>query len=167
MFAAAPAASRGFGRRKKSWRDIDLVVDLAEEPLSLRWWRGVATLSALCALVAVIAPTPFEPLPAVSPDLVGAADAVEFRDIAISPLAEGSRTGRRMDANALVQPLSEAPDRPFIELFAKLGSGDNMIATATFRPNSGVGTAWKTSLTGISKPSSRWVGMTYLPASSC
>src|SRR6185369_2122605 len=45
---------------------------------------------------------------------------------AISPLAEGSRTGRRMDANALVQPLSEAPDRPFIELFAKLGRGDNM-----------------------------------------
>ena len=43
--ALAPPAP-GFGRRRRRWRDIDLVVDLAEEPLSRRWWRGVATLSA-------------------------------------------------------------------------------------------------------------------------
>lgn len=125
-FTARPAAAPGFGRRTKRWRDIDLVIDLAEEPLSPRWLRGAATLSALCALVAFIAPTPFEPLPTAAMDKVGSAEAGQFRDIAISPPTEGSRTGARMAANSLVQPLSEAPDRPFIDLFAKLGSGDNV-----------------------------------------
>ena len=31
-----------------------------------------------------------------------------------------------MAANSLVQPLSQAPDRPFVELFARLGSGDSI-----------------------------------------
>ena len=63
-----------FGRRKKSWRDIDLIVDLGDEPLSLRWLRGAATLSALCALVALLAPVPFEPLHPMA-DRIGSAEA--------------------------------------------------------------------------------------------
>ena len=125
-FAARSAVAPAFGRRRKRLSDIDLVVDLAEEPLSGRWWRGAATLSVLCALVAVIAPTPFEPLPAAQMETVGPAEAKQYRDMAISPLSEGSRTSGRMDANALVRPLAEAPDRPFIELFAKLGQGDSL-----------------------------------------
>ena len=125
-FAVVQPPAPAFGRRRKRWRDIDLVVDLGEEALSKRWWRGVATLSALCATVAVIAPAPFEPLPAVSLDLVGSAEAEQYREIAIAPLAAGSRTGGRMAENALVQPLTHAPDRPTIELFARLGSGDNI-----------------------------------------
>jgi hypothetical protein len=31
-----------------------------------------------------------------------------------------------MAANSLVQPLNEAPDRPFVELFARLGNGDSI-----------------------------------------
>ena len=31
-----------------------------------------------------------------------------------------------MAANALVEPLAEAPDRPFVELFARLGRGDSI-----------------------------------------
>ncbi len=46
--------------------------------------------------------------------------------MAIAPLGSGSGTGGRMAANALVEPLAEAPDRPFVELFARLGSGDNL-----------------------------------------
>ena len=121
----------GFGRCRKRWRDVDLIVDLAEDGLSWRWWRGVATLSLLCATVAFIAPAPFEPLPAAPADRVGAAEAIQYRDIAISPLGAGSRTGGWMAANALVEPLTQAPDRPNIELFAKLGAGDsvaNMLA---------------------------------------
>ncbi len=125
-FAVVQPPAPAFGRRRKRWRDIDLVVDLGEEPLSKRWWRGVATLSALCATVAVIAPAPFEPLPSVSPDLVGSAEAEQFREIAIAPLAEGSGTGGRMAESALVEPLAQAPDRPAIELFARLGSGDTI-----------------------------------------
>ena len=122
-FAAVQPRASGFGRRKKSWRDIDLVVDLAEEPLSLRWWRGAATLSLLCASVAFIAPTPFEPLPATPAERIGWAEAEQFRQAALAP---GSRTAGRMDAGPLVRPLAEAPDRPFVELFVKLGSGDSI-----------------------------------------
>jgi murein DD-endopeptidase MepM/ murein hydrolase activator NlpD len=125
-FAVAPPIAPAFGRRRKRWRDVRLIVDLAEEPLSLHWLGGVATLSALFALVALIAPAPLEPLPAVHVDRIGQAQAGEYRDIAISPLASGSETGSRMAANSLVQPLSEAPDRPFVELFARLGSDDNI-----------------------------------------
>ena len=136
--AVAPPFAPGFGRRKKRWRDIDLVVDLANEPLSGRWWGGVGTLSALFALLALIAPMPFAPLPAANAGQVGLDEAEQFRGIAISPLGDGSETGVRMAANGLVEPLAEAPDRPFIELFARLGSGDSI---ARLLNRSGVGYA--------------------------
>jgi hypothetical protein len=122
-FAVDPPLAPSFGRRKKSWRDLDLIVDLAEEPLSLRWWQGAATLSLLCASVAFIAPTPFEPLPATPAERIGWAEAEQLRQAAIAP---GSRTGGRMDASPLVRPLAEAPDRPFVELFLKLGGEDSI-----------------------------------------
>jgi murein DD-endopeptidase MepM/ murein hydrolase activator NlpD len=124
--AFAGTVAPAFGRKRKRWRDIDLVVDLGEEPLSKRWWRGAVTLSALCATVAVLAPAPFEPLPAMQSELIGASEAGEYREIAIAPLAQGSRTGGRMAETALVEPLAEAPDRPTVELFARLGSGDSI-----------------------------------------
>jgi hypothetical protein len=119
-----PAPS--FGRRRKRLRDIDLVVDLGEEVFSRRWWRGVATLSALTALVALIAPAPFEPLPSIPSERAGPAEAEQLRELAIAPLGAGSRTNGRMAANSLVEPLTEAPDRPFVDIFAKLGSGDTI-----------------------------------------
>lgn len=128
VFAVAMPAGPGFGRRRKRWRDIDLVVDLAEEPLSRRWWRGVATLSLLCATLAFILPNPFAPLPALANDRVGPAEEEQYRDLAIAPLGSGSSTGGRMAANSLVEPLAAAPDRPSIELFARFGNGDKMAA---------------------------------------
>jgi murein DD-endopeptidase MepM/ murein hydrolase activator NlpD len=137
---AAFAAPRpvAFGRRRKRLRDMDLVVDLAEEPLSRRWWGGAATLTFLCATVAVLAPAPFEPLPAASPDRVGSAEAEQFDELAIAPLAAGSGTGGRMAESALVEPLAQAPDRPSIELFARLGNGDTI---AQLLARAGVGYA--------------------------
>ena len=125
-FAVVQPPAPAFGRRRKTWRDIDLIVDLGEEPLSKRWWRGAATLCALCATVAVLAPSPFEPLPASQAELVGTAEAEEYRELSIASLAEGSRTGGRMAETALVEPLMQAPDRPTIELFARLGGGDSI-----------------------------------------
>ncbi len=118
----------GFGRRQQALRDIDLIVDLAEEPLSGRWWRGVATLSLLCGSVAVIAPAPFEPLPAAPADQVGSAEAEQYRDIAIAPLGAGSAPAGEWRQTRWCEPCSPAPDRPFIELFARLGSGDSIAA---------------------------------------
>jgi murein DD-endopeptidase MepM/ murein hydrolase activator NlpD len=137
---AAFAAPRpvAFGRRRKRLRDMDLVVDLAEEPLSRRWWGGAATLTFLCATVAVLAPAPFEPLPAASPDRVGSAEAEQYGELAIAPLAAGSGTGGRMAESALVEPLAQAPDRPSIELFARLGNGDTI---AQLLARAGVGYA--------------------------
>ena len=137
---AAFAAPRpvAFGRRRKRLRDIDLVVDLAEEPLSRRWWGGAATLTFLCATVAVLAPAPFEPLPAASPNRVGSAEAEQYGELAIAPLAAGSGTGGRMAESALVEPLAQAPDRPSIELFARLGNGDTI---AQLLARAGVGYA--------------------------
>ena len=126
-----------FGRRRRRLSDLNLIVDLSEDGLSWRWWRGVATLSLLCASVAFIAPVPFEPIPAAPADQVGPAEATQYRDLAIAPLGAGSRTGGRMAANGLVEPLSQAPDRPNIELFARLGSGDsvaNMLARSGVSP---------------------------------
>jgi murein DD-endopeptidase MepM/ murein hydrolase activator NlpD len=125
-FAVAPPLAPTFGRRRKRWRDVDLVVDLSAEPLSWRWWRGAATLSVLCATLALLAPDPFEPIATPSADLVGSAEAEQLREIAISSLGAGSETGGRMAANSLVEPLSEAPDRPFVELYARLGRGDGV-----------------------------------------
>jgi len=125
-FAVVPSPAPRFGRRKRRLSDLDLVVDLANEPLSGRWWRGVGTLSAMFALLALIAPMPFAPLPAANAEQVGPDEAEQYRDISISPLGDGSETGVRMAANALVEPLAEAPDRPFVELFARLGSGDGI-----------------------------------------
>ena len=123
----APAlAAPAFGRRRKRLRDIDLIVDLSEDVLSKRWWRGAATLTALCTVVGLIAPAPFEPLPAANPDLVGAAETAEFGEIAVTPLAAGSRTGGRMAGNALAEPLMQAPERPSIDLYARLGAGDSI-----------------------------------------
>ena len=136
--AFAGTVAPAFGRRRRRLRDVGLVIDLGEEPLSKRWWRGVATLSALCAFVAVLAPAPFEPLPTASPDQVGSSEAEQFRELAIAPLWQGSGTGGRMAETALVQPLAQAPDRPFIELFARLGSGDTI---AKLLARSGVGYA--------------------------
>ena len=127
--AGVPAfAAPAFGRRRPRLRDVDLIVDLSEDVLSRRWWRGVATLSALCAAVGLIAPAPFEPLPAGNPDRVGAAEAGQFREIAVTPLSAGSRTGGRMAGTALVEPLMQAPERPSIDLYARLGAGDGIAA---------------------------------------
>ncbi|MGI8931862.1 MAG: M23 family metallopeptidase [Sphingomicrobium sp.] len=117
-------------------RDVDLIVDLGEDVLSKRWWRGVATLGALCAAVGLIAPAPFEPLPAGYPDRVGSTEAGHFRDIAMTPLSAGSRTGGRMAATSLVEPLTQAPERPSIDLYARLGQGDSI---ARLLARSGVG----------------------------
>ena len=125
-FAVAAPVAPGFGRRKKRWRDIDPFVDLANEPLSIRWLRGAATLSAFCASLALVAPMPFAPLPAVNAEQIGSDEAERYREIAISPLGEGSETGVRMAAGNLAQPLAEAPDRPFVELFARLSGGDTI-----------------------------------------
>jgi len=85
-----------FGARKRA--RFSLVVDLAAEPLSARWWRGAATLGLLCASAGVLAPT-FEPLSGATSERPSEASAREYRDIGVAPLASGGRSGGRMVAS--------------------------------------------------------------------
>ncbi|MDQ3075148.1 MAG: M23 family metallopeptidase [Pseudomonadota bacterium] len=122
------AMPRGFMRPAAVRRKrFSLLVDLAAEPLSPKWWRGAATLGLLCSATGVMAPT-FEPLTMPSADRPSEAEAREYRDAGVAPLAMGGRSGGQMAASARVEPLLAAPERAQIALDARLGEGDRIEA---------------------------------------
>ena len=128
---SAPAAWAGpaFGLRpppRPGWRDRSLVVDLAEDLFSPRWWRGLMTLIALTTGVALLAPG-LDPLAGgrAAPDLEEAA-AEQWEAVGVAPLARGSDTGLPMMETAAVEPLAEAPVRSSVTLFATLNPGDSL-----------------------------------------
>lgn len=110
------------GRAARSVAAADLVVDLGDSIGTGHWWRGVATLGVLVAAASAIS--------VQMPPLVGRAHpaptpavAEELGQLAIAPLAAGSHSGHRAAPTPLVRRLSETPERPRIELAAKIGSG--------------------------------------------
>ncbi|MCG2842751.1 M23 family metallopeptidase [Sandaracinobacter sp. RS1-74] len=138
--AGAPAQARDKPSRKGRHREMlarsgaalhrtatgiaeaEILVDLGDSIGSGRWWRGAATLAALIGAAVTIGGR--------TPTLVGHVPAtpsmaeLEERQIgAISSLAGGSETGRRAAPTAMAKRLSETPERPRIELTAKVGSG--------------------------------------------
>jgi len=123
---AAPAAhGRAFHDRLGR---VDWVPDLGARVGSAAWWRGAATLAALCWGAWSLAPAPFAPLTgAVDAPLTGEA-AAEARALALRPLALGSSVPRALPATDLVRPLASAPERPRVELAVTLGRGDALSA---------------------------------------
>jgi murein DD-endopeptidase MepM/ murein hydrolase activator NlpD len=109
---------RGYAAR------IDWVPDLGAQIGSRDWWRGLATLTALCGAAYALSPG-FRPIVGAAPAPLTGSQWDETRAQGIAPLAWGGDTGRRMAANDLVRPLAEAPERPVIELSATLGEGDD------------------------------------------
>lgn len=120
------APGRDFGHGLAG-RDLDLVVDLGQRIGSAEWFRGLATCAALCAAAWSLGPT-LSPLPGVSPAPMPEADYEQARALAIAPLALGADTGRRMAPTDAVEPLTETPERPIIDLRATLGRGDGLAA---------------------------------------
>jgi len=128
----ALARVRGFGDRYDEWKlkagawfdRIDLAPDLAENIGSRRWFRGVGTMLGLGAVALAFWPnmTPLEARPAM-PE--GEEIRDEFRSHMIMPLALGADSGRRMGPTENVIPLTNAPERPQIELVATLAEGDS------------------------------------------
>ena len=123
---ALASDAQAFGRKRRRWRDMPLTVDLGRDFLSKDWWRGLGTLSALCLVTALLAPD-FAPLPGGRAESLGDAEYDQMQAVAITPLASGAKTGIRMAETNLVEPLSAAPERPRIDLFAKLGQNDSML----------------------------------------
>jgi murein DD-endopeptidase MepM/ murein hydrolase activator NlpD len=118
--AAAIAAPVSFGLAK-SKRPFSLVVDLGEDIFSRQWWRGAATLLALCAAAAAFAPR-LEPLSGGRPARPGSAIREQWAATGVESLSEGSRSGIRMAATSRVEPIDQAPERISIALFATVGA---------------------------------------------
>ncbi|OYY71055.1 MAG: hypothetical protein B7Y00_04680 [Sphingomonadales bacterium 17-56-6] len=127
---------RAFG---ESWRarlaDLDLVPDLGENIGSVRWFRGLATLTLLSVAALALAPD-YGPIYGAQPAMPTAAEFEEARAQMIMPIAYGSDSGKRMAATDAVIALAGSPERPRIELTASLGRGDSF---ARVLQRSGVG----------------------------
>ena len=101
------------------------IVDLGEDLFSRRWWRGLLTLFALTASAALLAPG-LEPLPGGRPAPLEPAEFDQWEALAIAPLSGGSNTGLQMLETAAVEPLTSAPQRTSVSLFATLGAGEGI-----------------------------------------
>ncbi|TFI58760.1 M23 family metallopeptidase [Sphingomonas parva] len=122
-----------FGSRRaapQARRRVELVVDLGASIGSLTWFRGLATCLGLCAAAISLAPG-FEPIPSASAAPLSDQHWEQARALAISPLAYGADTGRRMAPTDAVQPLMDTPERPTLELIATLGQGDGFARALT------------------------------------
>ncbi|MGC1468066.1 MAG: M23 family peptidase, partial [Sphingorhabdus sp.] len=110
------------------WREklavIDWVPDLGEDIGSLRWFRGLGTLTLLTVGALSLVPE-FGPVYGAQAPMPSGAQLEEARAQMIMPIAYGSDTGRRMAANDSVRALAASPERPRIELTATLGRGDS------------------------------------------
>lgn len=118
-------------------RNPDLLVDLGVDIGSRRWWRGLASCTALCTAAAMLAPD-MASIPGASPLPLADAQWDEARALAFAPLAYGADTGSRMAATTAVEPLEHSPERATIDLLATLGRGDSF---ARVLERSGVGAA--------------------------
>ena len=99
---------------------FSLVVDLAEDLFSKTWWRGLATLGALCTAAALTAPD-FGPLPGGRPAPLTGEARDQWRSVGVESISRGSASGMRMAPTPRVVPIDTAPERATIELFATLG----------------------------------------------
>ena len=125
------APVRDLLRRLAHWvEETEFVVDLGARIGSREWCRGAATCFGLCAAAWSLAPD-IGPLSGGQSPPLADAQWQEARTLGISPLAYGADTGRRMGASDLVEPLSETPDRPRIELTATIGRGDSFVRALT------------------------------------
>ncbi len=115
---AAPIGFAPFDPRRSS--HSGLVVDLGDDLFSASWWRGLATLAALCTAAALTAPD-FGALPAGHPAYLTGDSRAQWFAVGVDSIARGSSSGIRMAPGVNVEPLQQAPERTAIELFATLG----------------------------------------------
>lgn len=109
---------------REKFADMDLVPDLGEDIGSARWFRGLASLTALSVFALALMPD-FGPVYGAPQPIPTETEFEEARAQMIMPIAFGSDSGKRMAATDAVVALAGSPERPRIELTASLGRGDS------------------------------------------
>lgn len=127
--ALRPVVPEPFAARLRRGRlaELDLAPDLGAAIGSFTWFRGAATCLGLCTLTLMMAPGFETPIYGNAPAPLAGAEWEAARAQAIAPLAQGAHTGHRMAATALVSPLSDTPERPRINLDARLATGTGLL----------------------------------------
>ncbi|WP_426266086.1 M23 family metallopeptidase [Sphingomonas sp. LHG3443-2] len=123
--AAVPIAFGRAGVLRRPQPRFNLVVDLTQQPFSKRWWRGLATLTALVAGVSQLAP-PLGALPAGTPVAEGSDQARQEAALAVGALSQGSATGLTMSEGPLARPIVSAPARQSRSLSLIVSPGDDL-----------------------------------------
>jgi murein DD-endopeptidase MepM/ murein hydrolase activator NlpD len=111
---------------RQKLKQIDIAPDLGEDIGSLRWFRGLGSLTILSVIALALLPD-FGPVYGAQPHVPTTAEFDEARAQMIMPIAFGSDSGRRMAANENVVSLGASPERPSISLTANLGAGDSFV----------------------------------------
>jgi murein DD-endopeptidase MepM/ murein hydrolase activator NlpD len=151
MPAAKP--KKGFANKLRTrFPDFELVPDLGSRIGTLQWYRGAATCVGLCAVTLFMAPGIENPIYGYVPPALTGAEWEAHRAQAIAPLSEGATTGYNMAATGLVAPLAETPERPVIDLTAKLSSGGTLLGALRRSGVSETDAANATSLIGDAIP---------------
>jgi murein DD-endopeptidase MepM/ murein hydrolase activator NlpD len=140
--ASAPRFGPTFGRADPVFPTaffdgFEFAPDLGADIGSRKWWRGLATCAALCAMTYALSPG-LRALPASTPPAMGADAWEAARAQSIAPLAWGGDTGSRMAATDAVHSLTDTPERPTLQLNATIGQGDGF---ARALERAGVGAA--------------------------
>lgn len=119
-----PANSAAACRSRLDRLERYLIHDLAEDIGSVRWFRGLFTMTGLGIAAFSFWPN-FSALDAAPAMHADRATRDEFRSQMVMPLSAGAESGRHMGANsALVQPLNAAPERSKIHMVAMLAQDD-------------------------------------------
>lgn len=120
-----PATRFAFNWRSLDISELDLVVDLGDNIGTRTWWRGLATLVLLSVATIKIGTLPMA-IPAAVPPEFTAEQLALAAPSAIAPLALGGTTGLDVPASKRVVRLAEPPERPRIEVVARLGRSDTL-----------------------------------------
>jgi murein DD-endopeptidase MepM/ murein hydrolase activator NlpD len=135
-FTGHGEAPQRTGLLARHFPDFEIAPDLGSRIGTLTWYRGAATCLGLCGLALLLSPGFENPIYGYVPPALQGADWDAAKAQAIAPLAKGADTGYRMAATALVAPLTDTPERPIINVTAKLASGGSLMGVLQ---RSGVG----------------------------
>ena len=106
-----PCAKRPSAAGATGYPEFDLVPDLGEDIGSIRWFRGLGTLTILSVFALALLPD-FGPVYGAQPPMPTEAEFEEARAQMIMPIAYGSDSGRRMAATDAVVALGRKPRTP-------------------------------------------------------